>query len=193
MGGVVSIPVSGTMLSQAEAYAASIGQHREGLASQRIYKANRDVIGSIGEMAFAGWLRDVGITWGTWSDQDLRAKGDNWDFKINNITFDIKTTEANRQYGLLSDQIVRLEEHQIKKPIGLYVFVHYRSDQMRAYILGFCSKRHFMQLPSCRKVYKGEPLFKGSTFLAQGTHYAAIASDLHQIGELELFLKGVNE
>lgn len=174
--------VSPALIARAEEHDRAMNAHRTGAPSQRIYKSGQNKIGFIGELIFDQWLYSQQIYKYEWSEPDLREKGDDWDFKLGTFTIDVKTMEANRDYGTpLERQTVRIEEHQMDKKIDLYVFVLYRSDQGFAYILGVSSLETFLELPSHRYVKRGEPLYPGGSFMAQGNHHAVLAEDLEPL------------
>jgi hypothetical protein len=174
--------VTPALIARAEDHDRQMNAHRTGAPSQRIYKSNQNKIGFIGELIFGEWLYSQKIYDYEWSEPDLREKGDDWDYKLAEITIDVKTVEVSREYNTpLERQTVRIEEHQMDKKIDLYIFVLYRSDQGFAYILGASTLGEFLEAPSHRYVKLGEPLYPGGSFMAQGNHHAVFAEDLQSL------------
>ena len=152
------------------------GEYGQGLCKQDndLFKPAR--MGKLGEMAFA---KLFGIP----LDISYREKGDKYDFLVNGVSIDVKTTGPKRKKG--PGLVLRANEKGFEIPIGkdIYVFSYCAFDdtlwkQAEIVFVGWCTKKELLTFP----VEKG----------ILGSGHKNIVADfgkLHSMSELSSILK----
>jgi hypothetical protein len=137
------------------------------------------VVGTLGEIAFAQWLRDMEI------DFEYCAKNSyDFDFIVAGRRIDIKTKKSK---GIPQDSYtVRIPQSQREQDCDLYVFTY--ANDHDVYFLGFSAKKDYWK-------EIGFPVNSGDltdNFTEKVDAQVAYVRDLNDMERLELILRNSN-
>jgi len=121
------------------------GVYGEGLCKQDNDPFKPARMGKLGECAFS---KLFGISF----DISYREKGDNYDFLINGVSIDVKTTGPKRRKG--PGLVLRVNEKGYEIPVNkdIYVFSYCGFDdtlwkQAEINFVGWCTKKELLTFP----------------------------------------------
>lgn len=167
------------------------GEHRNGVASQRVLKSWHNGYSFLGEHRMFKWFIDTNEKY-EWSGWKTEEKGDKWDFTWRGYTVDNKNRQTEKVWGDILDYEVIIDApteghgNQIEKQIDIYTFTLVINSLQEVWILGWSDLPALLQAPSCRYINKGELMWPDgkSPTTANKSVYLIKVRDLEPIGSL---------
>jgi hypothetical protein len=98
-------------------------------------------VGYLGEIAFRYWLRELGLKHTYW---DFRDRKDKRDFTLDSLEIDVKTIATN-YYPKMHYSCAVLSGQVTNEVVNTYVFVRYILPTNIAIVMGWLSKKEFLE------------------------------------------------
>lgn len=194
-----SYVASDALLEQAKKVAGVSAQIHNGLASQKKLAPDHDVTGYLCEargvkvLLDDGYKRGIDFIWFGWN-RDIKG-GDAWDILFKNVVkIDVKGQSISREFNLLNHE-VDIYDHQLGKPIDVYLFVVWDRSTNRLIPLGWATREQFFAAPSYRDVGAGQERHDNCERQGSNAHPSIFrchrirVADLNPITDLPEFLE----
>ena len=138
--------------------------------SRQVFRDNQDSFSALAEMYYAKWL-EVSLIPATWNGLTIHAGGDDGDIKLAfDGWIDVKAKEIKKPFEREDWEMgyeFIVDDKSLKDTVKYYMFAHWCEPIMQISLCGWLKADELDNLPSSRRVRKGEYMFPGASVIAQ--------------------------